>query len=219
MREENLFLDIIEDKPTSDNGQPIRLITRRGDVACRFYTDTKNRYGAIWVGGAGGGWDTPANGLYPRLCSDLTGAGVASLRVRFRNPVILKETVFDILAGISFLENKGIDTIALTGHSMGGASVIQAAAQNPAVRTVVTLATQSYGVDPVTKLGPHCSILLLHGMNDKVLPADCSKYTYQIARQPKQLVFYPNAGHVLDEVADEVFHTVRKWIITELNSL
>lgn len=101
---------------------------------------------------------------------------------------------------------------------MGGASVIQAASLSPSARTVVTLATQSYGVDPVTKLGPHCSILLLHGMNDKVLPADCSKYTYQIAKQPKQLVLYPNAGHVLDEVADEVYQTVRKWVITKLTS-
>lgn len=51
MAEGNLVLDVIEDKPTPDNGQPVRLVTSRGEVACRFYTATETRYGAIWVGG------------------------------------------------------------------------------------------------------------------------------------------------------------------------
>jgi dienelactone hydrolase len=154
--------------------------------------------------------------LYPRLCAELLDTGIASLRVRFRNPHSLPEAVFDVCAGITYLRQQGMEVIALTGHSFGGAVVIQAAAHAPAVRMVVTLATQSYGVEPVARLAPRGSILLLHGTGDRVLSADCSRYTHQMARQPKRLILYSGAGHNLDEAAAAVHHTVREWIITQL---
>jgi alpha-beta hydrolase superfamily lysophospholipase len=83
---------------------------------------------------------------------------------------------------------------------------------------VVTLAAQSYGVGPVTHLGPRCSILLLHGTADAVIPAVSSQYTYRIAQEPKRLILYPDAGHSLDEVADDVYHTVRDWLLSHLEA-
>ena len=42
----------------------------------------------------------------------------------------------DVLAGISFLEQEGIGGVSLTGHSFGGAVVIQAASRSPLVRAI-----------------------------------------------------------------------------------
>lgn len=197
--------------------QPVRLVTDRGDVACRFYEALGARRGAVWVGGAGGGWDTPARDLYPRLCQELLSEGIASLRVRFRNPRVLDEAVHDVQAGLAFLRGKGADTLALVGHSFGGAVVIQAAEADVAVRTVVALATQSYGAEPAARLGPRCSVLLIHGTADEVLSAGCSRHVYHIAQDPRRLILYPGAGHVLDEAADEVHQVVRDWILSALD--
>lgn len=214
---EKIVIRDLKVQPMQSGYQPIRLETNRRNIDFRYYPVAGTQCGAIWVGGVGGGWDTPAHGLYPRLCQELMGEAIASLRIRYRYPTILEEAVLDVFAGISYLESEGIKTIALTGHSFGGAVVIQAAATAQAVRTVVTLATQSYGAMPVSQLSPECSILLLHGTVDQVLIPACSKYVYQIAHEPKRLILYEGAAHSLDEVAEEVYQVVRDWIVEQLN--
>jgi hypothetical protein len=44
----------------------------------------------------GGGWDTPAKELCPRLAVRLQEDGIGSLRVRFRNPTDSEEAVHDV---------------------------------------------------------------------------------------------------------------------------
>src|SRR5262249_7474048 len=122
----------------------------------------------------------------------------------------------DVLAGVAFLQREGTEAIGLVGHSFGGAVVIRAAAHAPAVRTVVTLATQGYGTDPVDRLGPRCSVLLIYGTADRVLSAACSEDAFARAREPKRFLVIPGASHGLDEAAGEVDHAVRKWIIGQL---
>lgn len=195
---------------------PVKLTTNLGSIQCRYYPVTDAQYAAIWVGGVGGDWDTPAQGLYPKLCQELQSDAIASLRIRFRYPTQLEEAVFDVLAGITYLEDQGIKNIALIGHSFGGAVVIQAAAQAENVTTVVTLATQGYGTDPAPELATRCSLLLLHGTNDPILTPICSQHVYEIALEPKRLILYPGATHGLDEVAAEVHQVVRDWVIEQL---
>src|SRR5437868_2510401 len=100
--------------------------------------DTRRR--SVTVGDAARlgrrGWDTPAHGLYPRLCRELRPLGLASLRVRFRDPTCLPAAVLDVLAAAAFLAGEGVTAVGLVGHSFGGAVVIRAAALVPAVRTV-----------------------------------------------------------------------------------
>jgi dienelactone hydrolase len=214
------FEMMVEDVEVGERHQegyhPVKLTTSRGFIYCRYYPVTGAKQAAIWVGGVGGDWDTPAQGLYPRLCQELTSEGIASLRVHYRYPTELVEAVLDVLAGITFLQNEGIESIALIGHSFGGAVVIQAAAQAEDVHTVVTLATQSYGANPVRELATRCSILLLHGTTDPVLTPLCSQHVYQLALEPKHLILYRNASHGLDEVAQEVHQVVRDWVIEQL---
>jgi pimeloyl-ACP methyl ester carboxylesterase len=194
------------------------LPTRHGPVAYRWYAAPGSRCGAIWVGGAGGGWDTPAGGLYPRLSEELTNDGINSLRVRFRNPLNLAEAVIDVRAGVGFCAARGVDALALAGHSFGGAVVIRAAVQEPAVRTVVALATQSYGAESVAQLGPARSILLIHGLDDEVLPWRSSKFVYDMAAKPKRIIYVADARHGLEEAAEDVRRVVRDWIINGLHT-
>ena len=202
----------------------VKLNTQRGEIVCRYYSSNTHNpasVAVVYVTGVGGGWGTPAIGLYPRLCCSLAGIGIDGLRVRYRHPTDLLESVFDTLAGIAFLrEEHRIKAIGLVGHSFGGAVVIQAAVQaSDMVSTLVTLATQSYGAAPaISKLKQGTSALMIHGSDDKVLPAYCSEEVYQKAHDPKQIVLCEGAGHGLDEVSEEVYELVYGWLVNSLLS-
>ncbi len=209
---------------TNDSYTPVRLVTNRGGggggVDCRYYCTAGASNAAIWVGGVGGGWDTPAKGLYPHLCQKLIIKDINSLRVCFRYPTDLCESVLDVIEGIHFLERQGIESVGLVGHSFGGTVVIQAAAAAAAssdiVRTVVTLSTQRYGAQGVSRLKQESSILLIHGTDDKVLPPYCSSYLYKLANDPKEIIFYKGATHGLNEAAEQVHQMVHDWLVKHL---
>lgn len=204
--------------------QLVKLDTQRGEIVCRYYSSNTHNpasVAVVYVTGVGGGWGTPAIGLYPRLCCSLARIGIDGLRVRYRHPTDLLESVFDTLAGIAFLRKEHrIKAIGLVGHSFGGAVVIQAAVQaSDIVSTLVTLATQSYGAAHViSKLKHGTSALMIHGSDDKVLPAYCSEEVYQKAHDPKQIVLWEGAGHGLDEVSEEVYELVYDWLVNSLLS-
>ncbi|MBY0432438.1 MAG: dienelactone hydrolase family protein [Rhodospirillales bacterium] len=194
---------------------PVTLRFARGELQCRYYPVEHGRKAALWVGGVGGGFDSPAQELYARTAHRLTGMGVASLRLRYRFSTHLGEAVLDTLAGLSFLRSQGIQAAALIGHSLGGAVVIQAAARSALARSVVVLAPQAYGTEAVRDLRL-CPIMLIHGLEDAVLPAQCAKIIYNAAPRPKQLHLFERAGHSLDEVADVVDELVEVWITRTL---
>jgi pimeloyl-ACP methyl ester carboxylesterase len=124
--------------------------------------------------------------------------------------------VLDVLAGISFLEAEGITSVALVGHSFGGAVAINAAAISPIVRTCIPMSTQTFGAEPAWRLGPRCSLLLAHGTADEILPPSCSEYVFRIAKEPKELLLKEGARHGLDEWADELPGILRDWITRHL---
>ena len=192
-----------------------RLGTRWGPLDVLLYEAPGARAGVLLAGGVGGGFDTPARGLFPRLGEELLRHGLSTLRVKYRNPTDLSEAVRDVLAGVDFLEARGLERVALVGHSFGGAVMIDAAARSPWVASVVGLAPQSHGTEAVAKLPPR-SLLLIHGLADTVLSPSCSLSIYDRARGRKGLELLPGAGHVLDEDAERVFLRVRDWVLQEL---
>lgn len=191
------------------------LRTRRGAVEGLLYEARGAKAGALLAGGVGGGFDTPALGLYPRLGEELLRQGLTTLRLRYRHPTDLSESVNDVLAGVEFLVERGLERVALVGHSSGGAVMIDAGTQSHWVTTVVGLASQSYGTEAVSKLPPR-SLLLIHGMSDEVLRPSCSLSIHERAQGKKALELIPGAGHVLDEAAERVFTVVRDWLLHEL---
>lgn len=215
--DEVLEADILGIKKELGEGfESIVIETSRGKVECRYYAAKGADKAVIMVGGIGGGFDTPASGLYPRLCTDLLDSGISSLRVRFRYPTDLAEAVMDVLAGIQFLKGEGIVGFGLIGHSFGGAVIVQAAYNESAVKTVITLSTQSLGIIPISNLAEGVSVLLIHGDKDKTLPPESSVYAYSLAHEPRKLTIYEEAGHGLAEVSDEVYIEVKKWIENRL---
>lgn len=197
--------------------RPYTLKTRRGPVDTLLYESLGAKAGALLAGGVGGGFDTPALGLFPRLGEELLRHRLSTLRLRYRHSTDLAESVQDVLAGVDFLVEHGVERVALVGHSFGGAVMIDAGAQSPWVTTVVGLSPQSYGTEAVSELHPR-SLLLVHGRSDAVLPPSCSLSIHERARGRKELELIPGAGHVLDEAAERVFTRVRDWLLRELRT-
>jgi pimeloyl-ACP methyl ester carboxylesterase len=188
-------------------------------IDCRYYACKDAKKAVIYVGGIGGGWDSPASDLYSKLSRSLLSSGISSLRIRYRYPTDLNECIIDVIAGVKFLEYNRIQSIGLVGHSLGGAVVIKSAAALPnVVRTVVTLATQSYGAaESVSQLGEQgCSILLIHGTDDDVLWPICSSHVYKNANEPKHIILLEGAGHGLGEAAGGIYQTTYRWLLEHL---
>ena len=207
---------IIKGPEESGKYQTVQIETSRGRIDCHYYEVKRTEKGVVLVGGIGGGFDTPAKGLYPRLAENLKDSGISSMRVRYRHPADMAESILDTVISIDFLKSQGIKSIGLIGHSFGGAVVIQAAANDQAVRAIVTLSTQSFGTAAVSQLKNGTSILLIHGRKDKILPPSSSAYVYKLAHEPKKLAIYEGAGHSLNEVEDKIYEEVKNWIIANL---
>jgi dipeptidyl aminopeptidase/acylaminoacyl peptidase len=171
------------------------------------------------VGGTDGGFQGPADAIYPALAQDLLEHGIGSLRLDFRihvAPGPVEEGAYDVLAGVAFLTQEGAGKVALLGHSYGGAVVITAAALSPAVSAVVTLSTQSAGTGLAGRLAPR-PLLVIHGAEDQRLPPDCSRYVYRLAGEPKQLVILPGARHSLRQRREDLRRILVGWLRKELS--
>lgn len=124
--------------------------------------------------------------------------------------------MIDVLVGLEFLKEEKVRVFCLIGHSFGGAVVVQAAFNDKSVKTVVTLSTQSSGINPISSLPEGTSVLLIHGKADETLPPNSSVYAYNLAHEPKKIKLYEGAGHGLSEVSEEVYAEVKDWIIDNL---
>ncbi|MBI4375170.1 MAG: dienelactone hydrolase family protein [Elusimicrobia bacterium] len=209
---------VIREGRSREDCELLRLVTARGDVRCRYYPAPTHK-AVIFLGGIAGKWGSPARGLYSRLSLELADRGIGALRIRFRHPGELGECEFDALAGIEYLQRHGAHCVALIGHSFGAATAIRAAALSNVVRAVVALCPQSYGAGAVKTLGPQCALLLIHGQEDAVLPAQCSIQLFRVAAEPKRLLLIPGAGHCLEEAAADVEYLVREWLSERLAAM
>jgi len=62
----------------------VRLYLENGSIACRYYETVGARSAVLWLGGVGGGFDSPAHDLFDRMASDFLGRRVNSVRLRYR---------------------------------------------------------------------------------------------------------------------------------------
>lgn len=194
----------------------VEIATDRGTTVCRYYEAQGARVGVVMVGGTGGGFDTPARGLYPQLAQDLPNHRISALLVQYRHPTDLVESVFDTVLGLRYLESRGVTAAGVVGYSLGGAVAIQAAANAPAARVVIAVATQSAGTEPVATLAGRAAILLVHGDADRIIPPTSSEEVYRRAGEPKRLIVYEGAGHTLDEAAEGLYVEVEAWLLKHL---
>ncbi len=90
-----------------DGSFQVLLKTTRGDIPCIFTACEGEPGVAVFLSGAIGGFDGPADRLYPRLAERLVEKGVSSLRVGYRQPGEFEECVLDVLGALSFLKGIG----------------------------------------------------------------------------------------------------------------
>ena len=210
------------DAPEGETGRGVLLRTTRGDIRAILHHDPpegggqagKTSRAIVWVWGARGGFAGPAGGVYRDLAEELKGE-ITSLRLDYRQPNVLHECVMDALAGVSFLTGTGHSEIALVGHSFGGAVVISAAPFSESVKAVSALSSQTYGAQGAARVSPR-PLFLAHGGADSRLPPRCSEQIYEWAREPKELVIYPDAEHGLSECQDELRAALRDWLRANL---
>lgn len=199
------------DVPDSLN---LMLQTTRGDIKGIFHPVEGGSGAAIFVGGAMGGLDGPANSLFKRIPDKLRDSAVSSLRLHYRHPDDLEECVLDVLAGCSFLKGIGATDIVLVGHSFGGAVVIKAGQLHEMVRAVVSMSPQLHGTRQVESLGK--PLLLIHGATDSVLDSEASEDIFRRALDPKRLVLYGDTGHSLIQASISVERELASWIPARL---
>jgi len=197
---------------TEQIGRGLLINTTRGDLKTiihhdpRFPTDKC----VVWVSGASGGFDGPANGLYREL-SEKFSPEITSLRVNYRIPNNLIECVLDVLASVSFLVGTGHKELILIGHSFGGAVVIKASSFASQVKSVIALASQTHGATEASLVSPR-PLLLIHGSEDTVLDPECSQTIFDWAKDPKELFLINGAGHSFKEKKADLTIKIESWI-------
>jgi len=215
-RDVEIVLESVRREGVHNGVEELILETSGGAITARYHGADGAEAAVVWVGGAGGGLDGPAGGLYPRLAEQLTGRQIASLRLHYRYPNDLENCVLDTLLGVYYLHHqRGHERLALVGHSFGGAVVISAGALSEEVVAVAALSSQTYGTSLVTRLSPR-PLLLMHGTADEILPHRCSQQIYQQAKEPKEIHLYNGCRHGLDECRQQVDHDLRAWLTTRL---
>ena len=77
--------------PEGQAGQGMLLQTTRGDIQAIIHHDqtTPTTQGIVWVWGARGGFDGPADGIYGDLAENMK-TGITSLRLNYRDPRLLQ---------------------------------------------------------------------------------------------------------------------------------
>ncbi len=105
-KERRIILKSVRQEGFAYGVDSLTLETNEGAIMARYHETEKIGAAVLWVGGAGGGLDGPAGGLYPRLAGELTGQSVASLRLHYRFPNDLENCVIDTLLGVHYLRHE-----------------------------------------------------------------------------------------------------------------
>jgi len=202
-----------------DGAIDVSINTTRGELTGILHPCEGEPGAVVYIGGAMGGLDGPADGLYPKLAQELRRpGGMTGLRLHYRKPNEFEECVLDVLGGVSFLRGIGATKLALVGHSFGAAVVIKAGELSDAVAGVVALSPQTYGTRTVERLAPK-SLLLVHGTADQILDAQASRDIFSRALEPKRMELFEGAGHGLGACADEVFELTKSWLLETLRTV
>ena len=131
--------------------------------------------------------------------------------------------VFDALRSVDVLRKDSRidgDRIAILGESNGGRFAIVAAALEPSIKGVIGISTSGYdtenqiagitdetaisfyrSIDPETYLGliPPRKLVMLHSVNDTIIPINLAENTFRKAEEPKQFYSVATGTHGFSE--------------------
>jgi hypothetical protein len=180
-----------------DNVSTLELMTADGTIVCVRHTPPGSDHDAgvaftpIFLGGALGGINGTA-GLWNRLAARLGG-----VRLHYRYPSRLSQSLIDPLMVFRHLAaERGLERVALVGHSFGGGVAVGAGVMlGPATAGVVALAGQRQGTELIDRIT--APVLVIHGMNDGIIPWASARVVHAEANEPKHLWLIPDGDHVL----------------------
>jgi pimeloyl-ACP methyl ester carboxylesterase len=194
----------------TDGLRHVEVYTLGGLLTMLWHGDPGSEHLVLACGGAMGGLLGPADGIYHDLGVRFADQGVGLVRVGYRKPNDLGACVHDLVAVAELAARRGGRRFVTMGHSFGGAVAIRAAiVLGDDAAGVVTLATQSTGCEEAERLAA-TPILLLHGENDELLPPQASELVQMLTGG--ELVVFPDAGHLLTQVGDELRERLGSWI-------
>jgi alpha/beta superfamily hydrolase len=132
--------------------------------------------------------------LFATLAQRLQAEGIPALRLAYRKPGYFNDSVHDVLAALIGLEHQGLRRFALIGAGFGASVAITAGVESNAVAGVAAVAALAGNTDDIDRLAP-TPLLLIHGSDDTVSPSRVAQQLFARAREPKELVIIPGAGH------------------------
>lgn len=188
------------------NVSTLELMTSRGTVVCIRHTppgtdhDAGVPFAPFFLGGALGGLSGTA-GLWNRLATRLGG-----VRLHYRVPSGMADSLIDVLMVFHHLAaTRGLERVALVGHSFGGGVAVGAGVLlgTEVTRGVVALAGQRSGTELIARLAG-VPVLVIHGMQDTIIPPASARLVHQEAAEPKHLWYIPDGDHVLAGHVDEL---------------
>ncbi len=194
----------------TDGLRHVEIYTLGGLLTLLWHGDPASEHLVTACGGAMGGLLGPAEGIYHDLGVRFAEQGIGLVRVGYRKPNDLGACVHDLVAVAELGARRGAKRFVTMGHSFGGAVAIRAAIVigDDAVG-VVTLATQSAGCEEAERLG-ETPVILFHGERDELLPPQASELVQMLTGG--ELVVFPDTGHLLSEVADDLRDRLGRWI-------
>jgi pimeloyl-ACP methyl ester carboxylesterase len=189
----------------------IEIYTMRGLLTLLWHGPADATNVVVTCGGGMGSLLGPADGLFHDLGVHFAAREIATVRVGYRKPNDLSRCVHDVAAATDFVSRSGGRRFVTIGHSFGGAVALQAGViLGRHCRGVITLATQSAGCEHADQLGD-TPLLLLHGTDDEILPAETSGIVQMLAGHG-EVVLLPGTGHLLTQSAGEVRDRLFEWI-------
>ena len=194
--------------------RPAVLDTSNGILETRWYEVPQAQAAILWLGDTGGGFDSPANGLFDRLAESFKDQGVASLRVQYRKPADATQNGLDALVSAFMLQRLEVARLVVVAWGVGALGALEATRGFETVAAVALLAP--YGLKPGAAAGLGRPLLVLHGTADRVAPTQGARDLLAQAEEPKRIVYYPEADHGLQTVAAEVEADLAAWLARQL---
>lgn len=149
------------------------------------------------------------SGLFDDLAQTMQQSGVSVLRLH-RCSEDFEERRLVLLSALDAVARQGVDRMALIGWHVGATMAIAAGSMHPTVRGVAALAPEA-SAEPFVEALATRSLLLMHGVNDRVTPVSTSRRLFDRANDPKSLITYRGDGHKFAHHHEEALATLTTW--------
>ncbi len=186
----------------------ITISTARGSSRGQWRPSSMTRAAAVLLPDAHNSLAGPS-GLFSELAVAIQRAGVCVLQLH-RCSDDFEERKLALLSALDAVTRQGVERMALIGWHVGATMAIAAGSVHPTVRGVAALAPEAYAQPFLADLAPR-SLLLMHGINDRVTPASTSRMLFDQAEEPKSLILYRGDGHKFAHHHEEAIATLTTW--------